>query len=227
MKTLFVPAKSKVPVRIPASILAALPDHLAVVTTVQYHHIRDEAAAKLTAMGKKVYDIHGSHSKLPNQVLGCNTIPEDQLKDIEALLYIGTGVFHPKALAIRTKKPIHIFHPLTRSYEVLDQEEVKRVLGKEKAAFVKFLSSNKVGVLITTKPGQFPIQMRLREMRLLEGKYPDKEFYYFVDNSFNYSSLENFPFIECFLNTACPNIAYDPGLPKPMLNIEKLSNNFI
>jgi len=227
MKTLFIPARSKVPVHISDTILKKLPDEVAVVTTIQYHHIRGDIVVRLHELGKHVHDIHGSHSKMANQVLGCNSFPEDQLKAIEAIFYVGTGVFHPKALAIRTGKPIHIYHPISQTYATLDQAEINRVLGKEKAALVSFLSSTQIGVLFTTKPGQFPIQMRMNKIRMLEEKYPEKEFYVLVDNSFNYSALENFPFIECFLNTACPNIAYDPDLPRPMLNVEQLSRNFL
>jgi len=36
----------------------------------------------------------------------------------------------------------------------------------------------------------------------------------------DWGSLENFPFIECFVNTMCPRIAYDDyhKLPKPVVD---------
>ena len=69
-----------------------------------------------------------------------------------------------------------------------------------------------IGILITVKPGQQHFNPGLK----LEDKYKDKRFYYFVDNDLNFSSLENFSFIEFWINTACPRIGFDDAV-----NLEK------
>jgi diphthamide biosynthesis enzyme Dph1/Dph2-like protein len=43
----------------------------------------------------------------------------------------------------------------------------------------------------------------------LERKYPDKKFYLLLFDTLDFAQLENFNFIECFVNTACPRISYD------------------
>ena len=222
MRTLFIPAKSTTPVDVPREVLEKLPSRVALVTTVQHHHCLPDVRRRLEGMGRAVQDIHGSHSTLANQVLGCNTFPAEQLSKVDAIFYIGSGEFNPKALALRTGKPVHMYHPVTGEYSVLSSEEVERLRKRERGALARFLSAKHVGLLFTTKPGQFPIQMQLRQLGALEKRYPEKEFHVLVDNSFNYAALENFPFIEVFLNTACPNIAYDPGLPRPVLNVEQV-----
>jgi len=83
-------------------------------------------------------------------------------------------------------------------------------------------------VLITVKIGQYGIEVSrhhstfgLERYKELEKKYPDKEFYYFVDNTFSLASMQDFPFLEVLINTACPRIADDEA-PLPLLNIEDL-----
>ena len=53
-------------------------------------------------------------------------------------------------------------------------------------------------------------------------KYPDKKFYFFVDNTISYGQLENFPFVEVWVNTACPRIGLDDqeAFRKGVLNLK-------
>lgn len=222
MRTLFIPCRSTTKVEIDDAVLRKLPERIAVVSTVQHLHEIDAVRQRLRELGKSVLDLEGSHSTHKNQVLGCTTFPEKQLKDIDAILYIGTGEFHPKALALRTGKAIHIYNPHSKTHSMLDDKEVEKLRKKERAALAAFLSATRIGILFTTKPGQSQVQFSLDRVRELERKYPDKEFYCFLDNVFEPAKLENFPFIECFLNTACPNIPFDEGFPRPVLNIESL-----
>jgi len=83
-----------------------------------------------------------------------------------------------------------------------------------------FLMARKVGVLVTTKPGQQRLQLSLK----LKEKYPDKEFYYLLADTLDWNGLEDFPFLECFVNTMCPRIGLDDTnkLSKPVLDIGRL-----
>ena len=44
---------------------------------------------------------------------------------------------------------------------------------------------------------------------MLEKRYADKKFYYFIDNVVSFDQLENFNFIEVWVNTACPRVGFD------------------
>ena len=70
---------------------------------------------------------------------------------------------------------------------------------------IKFLSSDKIGVIVTIKPGQEQFRPALE----LEEKFPDKKFFYFIDNNVSFDHLENFPFVETWINTSCPRIGFD------------------
>ena len=44
---------------------------------------------------------------------------------------------------------------------------------------------------------------------MLEKKFSDKKIYFFVDDTVSLNQLENFNFIDMWINTACPRIAID------------------
>ena len=58
----------------------------------------------------------------------------------------------------------------------------------------------------------------------LEQEYPDKEIYFFLDNTYDFNSLEDFPFIDVWVNTACPRIGFDDSIKisKPVVNLEEV-----
>jgi 2-(3-amino-3-carboxypropyl)histidine synthase len=133
-------------------------------------------------------------SVIGGQILGCRVEKALAIsKDVDAFLYIGDGLFHPTALH-KTGKPIYL-------YNGKRAEEPQ----KNKTALLKFLHGSKIGVIVTTKHGQshMPWADNLRE------KYKDKEFFIFLCDTLDYKELENFPFIEAWVNTACPRIADD------------------
>jgi 2-(3-amino-3-carboxypropyl)histidine synthase len=103
---------------------------------------------------------------------------------------------------------------------VLAEKDIEDLKGKMQGALTRFLMAKEVGVLMTTKPGQ----ARAKEAYELERRYPDKKFYFLLANTIDFGELENFPFIECFVNTACPRIGYDDTnkIRKPVVNLDDL-----
>jgi len=160
------------------------------------------------------------HSAYDGQALGCDLFRLEPANEIEAFLYIGTGEFHPKQLLMLEKKPVFVFNPESSKFYELDKAEVATIERKRKAAYAKFLSSDKIGVLVSVKPGQLELERALK----LREKYKDKLFFFFVADTFDFGSLLNFPFIECFVNTACPRIGYDEAenLEKPIVNLQDI-----
>jgi len=217
METMFIEARSELGIILPKKYLEALPQNIGLFTTVQHVHKLPELKKVLEAAGKKVYLLKGAHSKYEGQALGCDLFSLKPDKDIEAFLYIGTGEFHPKELLMLQKKPVFIYNPESKRFYQLDKKEIEQIERQRKGAYAKFLSSTKIGVLITTKPGQQNLAAALK----LKDKYKGKEFFFLIADTFDFSSLENFPFIECYVNTACPRIGYDEqeNLGKPIVNI--------
>ena len=191
MKVLHIHAKSTADVKLSESAINALPAKIGLVTTIQHLHKLDEVKKQL------------ENAVIGGQVLGCNVETAKQIADkVDAFLFVGSGEFHPIAVALETEKKVFKWNPLTQKLSVVKEEDIEKYKRRRKGALVKYLSANKVGILVSTKPGQSNI---IKAMELANKK--DKEYYIFAFDTLNISDLENFPFIECWVNTACPRIA--------------------
>ena len=203
MKVLHIHAKSEADVKLSESAITALPAKLGVVTTIQHLHKLDSVISQLKNAVKG------------GQVLGCNVDSAKQIADkVDAFLFIGSGEFHPIAIALGTGKKVYKWNPFTQQLSVVQDEEVDKYKKRRKASLVKFMSSDRVGVLVSTKHGQ----SRIDEALKLAAK-KDKEYYVFAFDTLNLIDLDNFPFIQVWVNTACPRIADE----KPnIVNLDEL-----
>jgi len=207
MKLLHIPAKSNLEIKIPASELKKLPKSLkkiGLVTTIQHLH-------QLPALKKQI-----KGARIAGQILGCNIAAAEKCKNkVDAFLFIGTGEFHPIAVALKTNKPVFVFNPVSQKLSRLDEKTVSDFKQQRKGALLKFLHAKNVGILVSTKHGQ----LRFAEARKLKKKLESekqeasqrKKCYLFVFDTLDFSQLENFPFIDCWLNTACPRIVDGRG----------------
>ena len=84
---------------------------------------------------------------------------------------------------------------------------------------MKFLNANTLGVIVTLKPGQKNMQGMIERVRKL---IDDKKTYYFLGDELR--GLENFNFIDCWVNTACPRMADDLDNLINLRDIEGLSS---
>ncbi|MBC8501269.1 MAG: diphthamide synthesis protein [DPANN group archaeon] len=218
MKTYFVEAKYKERVDIPKSVLEKLPEKIMFFMTAQLIDQRDDIIKQLEKSDKKVLLIKPRHTIQKGQLLGCDT--ERIEGDFDAFFYVGDGLFHPQALIIKNDKLVHIYNHVENKYSKLTKRYATLIRKRLDATKTKFLISKNIGVLVTTKPGQ----NKLLQFMKIKKKYPDKDFYFLVNNNIEFDRLEDFPFIDCFVNTACERIAYDdyPKFKKPVLNFEDL-----
>jgi len=79
---------------------------------------------------------------------------------------------------------------------------------------LKFLHADKVGILISTKPGQ----QRLQKAFELKKKFK-KQSYLFISNNINTQEFENFPEIQSWINTACPRMDMNSN---SVINMDKI-----
>ena len=212
MKTLFIPAKSNIEIKIvPSELKKIKANKIGIATTIQHFGKVNE----MLAQGRILNGI------LAGKILGCNVDSAKKIeKNIDAFLYIGTGEFHPIKIALETNKEVYTMNPSTGRIKKIDEKDIKIIRNRTKAGLVKFLSSSKIGILVSTKKGQ----QNLEAAKQIENLYPEKKFYVFAFNTLNINDLENFPFIECWINTACPRIATDDSIRagKAMINLEDI-----
>lgn len=221
MKVVHIEAKLKSNILLPEDFIDSLPEKIIVFTTIQLIDSLPGIVSQLKNAGKKPIVVKTNHTKHEGQLLGCNIEQYEEYteKDFEGFLYIGDGMFHPKALAWKNaNKKVFSYNPFTDKSSEIKPEDVENIKKKHKAALSKFILSKKIGVIITTKPGQFMLKKALK----LKEQYPDKEFFFFVDNTYNFDSLEDFPFIDMWVNTACPRIGLDDSIriSKPVINVD-------
>jgi 2-(3-amino-3-carboxypropyl)histidine synthase len=205
MKLLFIPSRAKVQLSLQSLQNSNLPLKLGLVSTVQYNFYLNQIKAQLEKQGKQAY-IGKAKNMEPGQILGCNTEAASSIQDkVDAFLYLGSGKFHPIAIAMATGKPIFILNPETQQLSRLDEKDIARAKAMKKTREIKYLSADSFGILVSTKPGQNKLKQAMALKEKLEKK--GKKACIFLSDTFDINQLENFPSIECWVNTMCPGLS--------------------
>jgi len=200
---------------------------IALFSSVQFINGLNEIKQQLTDKGISVITTKAKRAKVEGQILGCDCMP-DSFEDpkifdmVEGVLYIGDGLFHPKALLLAQqdftiKKDVCIYDPIGKVLNVLTSKEIEKQKNRYQANLVSYLGAKKVGILVSNKTGQQYLNLALEL-----AKKNDKEYYVFVGDDFNLLDMENFNFINAWVNSACPRIGTDDivNIRKPMVNIK-------
>jgi len=114
---------------------------------------------------------------------------------------------------------VYCFNPRDNSLTTITRQDAERFTKKRKAALAKYLTAQSVGILISTKNGQFYLDKARRLIKIEKQKNPDKQLYLFTSNTIDYNQLQNFPFIEAWVNTACPRIVDEKA---DMVNVDAI-----
>ena len=212
MDKIFLEAKSTADVKKAVEkAVKFLPKKVGIVTTSQHKHKLKEI--------KQILEKHSIKSVIGGQILGCNAGNAKKIKNkVDAFLYVGSGRFHPIEVQLETGKKVVMANPMVNEAKVLEKEEVEKLKKQQKGALIKFLSSKEVGIIVSSKPGQNKLKKALE----LKKKIKNKNCYIFMADTINYDELQNFPFIECWVNTACPRFADDK---KGVINYELVEKN--
>jgi 2-(3-amino-3-carboxypropyl)histidine synthase len=125
---------------------------------------------------------------------------------------IGSGKFHAINLALQNNL-IYILEG--NKISKLEKEEIEKIKTKRKVARSKFLISDKIGILVSTKPGQENMKKARKLKKKLEKQ--NKEVTIFLADNINLEDLENYD-IESWVNTACPALTFDSRI----INIDEL-----
>ena len=199
MKTLFIPAKSKLNLdkSIIKEISKKIPKNIAIAYSIQYKSQAEELKKILKPIAF-------------TQVLGCSSPKFPQ--STKAILLISDGKFHAISLALATKLPVYILE--NNKLSKISNKDIEKLEKQQKAAYVKFLNSKEVGILVSTKPGQ----QRLKHAREFKKKLKDKRSYLFICNNINTSEFENFG-LDSWVNTACPRMDMNDSR---VVNIDKI-----
>lgn len=190
-----------------------LPAKIGLLTTIQFLDELSKLQDYLESKGKTAI--------IGGQILGCDQTAALEIKDdIDCFLYLGSGRFHPIGITKKTDKPVFTLHPNDQKLQELDQKLVDEYTKRKKGQYAKFLQAKNIGVLMTKKSGQSQVQATIGRILVLEDQFQEKRFYFFLSDTFDFNEIENFPFIDAWLNTMCPRIEEDIRV----LNFEDLKD---
>lgn len=232
MRSVYVELKDRVDL-VPClkNSLNALRDfkRIGLLTTIQHVHGLKSAQVFLEENGKQVLLAksdkktgQGIKAKYEGQVLGCDVSAAKSLeKDVDAFLYIGTGQFHPLGIAVETSKPVFALNPDTGKILQVPESERKKFLARRAARLSKLKDARAIGILVSTKPGQYNLQLaeKIKEKLEKEGKRAE----IFMTDNITANEMLNFSEVELWINTACPRLI-DDEFPKTVINAEEFSN---
>jgi 2-(3-amino-3-carboxypropyl)histidine synthase len=193
-------------------------DKINLVTTINFLEevpriTKELANNKISVMNAKETE----HIK-KNHVLGCDSSTITQTNEL--IVYMGDGNFHPNNLGfVFEKTNIHLVNPIQRTTKKL---EINDLFIKQRYALIaKAKNCKTFGILVSSKLGQF----RLRFAKHIKEKLEKtgKKAYILASDYINESYLEGIQ-VDCYVNTACPRIAYDDHMNfnKPIITPQEV-----
>ncbi|MEA3329335.1 MAG: diphthamide synthesis protein [Nanoarchaeota archaeon] len=231
MKVIHISAKFKNKIKLSDSLIAYLKNQkiksLALFASTQFTNLT-EIKIQLKRQKIKILTAKLSRTNKQSQILGCDcyksNFPDEIFSKSDAIIYIGDGMFHPKALLFSQLdsnefKSVISYNPISKKFTALTKKDIEKQLKKTKQNLKAFIIAKKIGILVTTKPGQQFLNSALQLKKDLEKQ--GKKAFIFIDDNFDFSNFDNFSFVQIWVNTACPRIALDDALylEKPIINL--------
>ena len=194
MKLLYIPTKQKNlnNIKLSKAEITKLPNKLILAYSIQYQDLAILYKKELEKNKIKVLKF--------KQVLGCSKISN---KNKLPILLISTGKFHAQNLYLQTP----ILYVLDNNKIIrIPKQDIEKLKVRKKTALMKYLGADRIGILVTTKPGQENLKKAeaLKQKLEKQGKEP----YIFISNNIDINQFENFN-IQSWVNTACPGLAND------------------
>jgi diphthamide biosynthesis enzyme Dph1/Dph2-like protein len=137
------------------------------------------------------------------QILGCSKISTNQKAPV---LLVGSGKFHALQLSLQISSPLYIIEE--SKITKLDEKQAENLKKKRKSAIMKFLLSDKTGILVSTKKHQYNLETAEKiKQKLMKNQ---KKSYILIAETISPLEIENFP-LPVFINTACTGLILDSG----------------
>lgn len=201
-RILYIESKQKnLAVKLNKIEISKLPEKLFLAYTIQYKSLAENIKKQLEANKIKIEKFQ--------QVLGCSNV-----KTRLPILLVSTGRFHAQNLFFQTpiiketlKKPMMSLYILENDKILqIPEKDIEAQRIKRKTALIRFLKAERVGILVSTKPGQEKLNEAIKLTKNL--KKQGKQTYIFISNNIDLNQFENFP-IDSWVNTACPGLSMD------------------
>jgi len=194
-----------------------------IVTTAQHQHKLQEMADAMKAAGFEPI-VGAGDNRLAGyaQLLGCNFTAGTSIEDeVDGFVYVGSGDFHPIAIAWGTEKPVVLADPYSNEVRTIDHV-IDHLMRQRFAAIQRASDAQAFGILVGTRVGQERLKLAKGLKRLLEQH--GKEAHLIALDFFSWDNLQYFRHLDALVNTSCPRITTDDyaRYPMPMLTPPEL-----
>ncbi len=172
---------------------------IGLVTTVQHTHMVPAITEYFASRGITCHSAEGgTRAPDPGQVLGCSYGAARNCGQTE-ILFVGTGQFHPLGVQLATGARVVALDPYCRTVEVVSSE---RFLRRRFALIEVARKAKNFGIILTLKSGQQRRELAERLVALRDDAF------LVALREVSPDELLNLGF-SCYVNTACPRLAYD------------------
>ncbi len=197
----YVEGRSSASLKIPKELSEITEGKIALYSTVQYLELRKEVGNILEDDGYSTIVGEGDpRIKYPGQLLGCNFSAGVEKADTH--IYVGTGMFHALGLSLSLKKDVAILNPVTGELNST-KKTADRMLRKRFAAIEGIKEAERIGMIVSIKPGQRRMEIAEKLCESCEGRCTLLEF-----DEVEPELVDSFGW-KGMVNTACPRLALD------------------
>lgn len=189
---------------------------IGLIASLQFLKILEKTKEFLERKGKKVF-IGKQQAMKPGQILGCKLGAATSIQhQVDCFLCISAGKFYALGLAIKISKPIFNLDLEKGEIELIDAMKYKKIIAWN---LKKFEQAKDIGIIVSTKPGQwFDVSFLVEKIKKL-----GKRVYVLVGDELKAEKLEGLK-LDFLINAACPRIGIDDleSYKIPMLNYAEI-----
>ena len=185
-------------------------------STIQFRQHLKIVEAEMKKMEFRVFVGKGRNVE-KGQVLGCNYSSIKAVgKKIDAIAFVGDGLFHPIGLSFAVNKLVFLANPIEKEVQELALQR-DLFLRKRIAMIENARQAKSFGIWVSTKKGQQRLALARQLKKKFEGK--GKKAFVFTSNLLAPDYVLGIG-IEAIVSTACPRIALDDSslYGKPVIN---------
>ena len=184
---------------------------IGIVTNIQHLHVMNDLKNKLEENGKD--------GIIGGQILGCWTVNAAKIeKDIDAFLFVGSGIFH--SLALKTDKKVYGLDLERKKIELLDLTLIEK---RRYAHIFNARDARTFAILISSKNGQNQLLGEADRIKnYLEER--DKKAFILIMDEISDNKLLGIK-ADAYINTACPRLM-DDSWSKPFINANDVEKVF-
>ncbi|MFA5745228.1 MAG: diphthamide biosynthesis enzyme Dph2 [archaeon] len=192
------------------------------VTTVQYLSNISVIKKELEKIEITVLISEKTKRLQEHQILGCDC---SNIKDTtNPIVFIGDGWFHINNVSYTHRKQnVYLINPMINHCEKITYNE--KFLRQRYAAIARAIECKSFGILVSSKPGQNRLKQANKIKTILEKN--GKKTYLLISDYINENYLLGIE-VDCYINTACPRIAYDDfsSFKKPIISATEIEQMF-